>query len=179
MDQIPIQLTLADLEAAQRLHIRVASLRTLLYLVVFVVVVGAYFSWTLPQPSTSGLLVNLAIVTVVGIAILVGLTLISRWLGLPMRARRIFQQQKNLQRPYQLSWDSEAVQTASANGNSKMPWTEFLKWRESKQIFLLYRSDVLFQMYPKRYFTAEQIDEFRSLAKRNIAEVAGQKRKGN
>jgi hypothetical protein len=177
LDQIPIQLTLADLQAAQRLHIRAVSLRTLLYYALFLTVVGAFFSWSLPRHAPTDILAALVTVTLVGTAFLAALNLISRWFILPIRARRIFNQQKNLQRPYRVSWDAESVQTSSASGNSKIPWVDFLKWRESKQLFLLYRSDVLFQMYPKRCFTPEQIDEFRLLAKRNIAEIAGRKRK--
>ncbi len=179
MDQIPVQLTLADLQAAQRLHMRAASLRTLVYFAVFIAVVGAYFSWSAPRHTPTDMFAAFVTVGLVGTAFLAALNLLSRWIVLPIRARRIFQQQKNLQRPYRVSWDAEGVQTSSANGNSKIPWMEFLKWRESAQLFLLYRSDVLFQMYPKRCFTPAQVDDFRSLAKRNIAEIAGRKRKGN
>lgn len=150
-----------------------------MYYALFLAAVGAFFSWSVPRHTPTDILAAFVTVTLVGTALLAALNLLSRWLILPIRARRIFQQQKNLQRPYRVSWDAENVQTSSTSGSSKIPWADFLKWRESKQLFLLYRSDVLFQMYPKRYFTPEQVNEFRSLAKRNIAEVAGRKRKGN
>lgn len=71
---------------------------------------------------------------------------------LPRRARKQFAQQKNLQRPIEFSWDEQALHWASANGNGQMPWSDYVKRRQNERIVLLYLSDALFQMIPKRCF---------------------------
>lgn len=86
---------------------------------------------------------------------------ITRKLQLPRRARRLFAQQKNLQRPATFSWDGEGLAWSNANGSGKTAWTDYVKWRQNERLFLLYHSDVMFQMLPKRAFQgAEQLQSF-------------------
>ena len=119
----------------------------------------------------------LAALVVGAAALLVALLNGFRMLAvLPRRTRRIVQQQKNLHRPFDLWWDADTIFTKSANGDARIPWSDYLKWRENGRLFLLYRSDVLFQMFPKRAFPAAQIDEFRALARAKIAPAAGRRR---
>lgn len=101
--------------------------------------------------------------TVIGLMILL-LFVLNRFVVIPRRVRRIFRQQKNLQRPLEFGWDRETVWSSSEIGNTKRPWSDFTKWRELKGLFLLYHSDVMFQMIPKRSFpNPDAVDEFRQL----------------
>src|SRR5690349_139514 len=55
----------------------------------------------------------------------------------PWRARRIFRQQKNLQRPYELAWDSDGLLTRNEHGQYKHHWSDFIRWREGETLFVL------------------------------------------
>jgi hypothetical protein len=48
------------------------------------------------------------------------------------------------------------------NAQSLTPWADYRKWTENGELFLLYQSDRLFQMMPKRAFaSAEDMRELR------------------
>ena len=85
---------------------------------------------------------------------LIGYDAIRR-LWLPRSARRLFSQQKNLQRPIGFTWDRQGLGWISENGSGRIPWDDFIKWRQNERVVLLYHSDLLFQMLPKRAFTEE------------------------
>lgn len=80
---------------------------------------------------------------------------VARRLFLPWRARRLFAQQRSLQRPVQFTWDAEGLSWSSANGSGRTPWSDYVKWRQNEHILLLYHSDALFQMLPKRAFSSD------------------------
>jgi hypothetical protein len=82
----------------------------------------------------------------------------------PKRIRKIFLQQKLLQQSFSFAVTDEAVSSKAEYGQATLTWDIFRKWKESKDLFLLYQSDVLFHMMPKRCFSsAEDISRFRKL----------------
>jgi hypothetical protein len=76
----------------------------------------------------------------------------SRRFVLPRRARRIFAQQKNLQCPFEFRWDDDALLGVNERGSNRTPWSDYVKWAQDDRIILLYLSDAMFQMVPKRCF---------------------------
>jgi hypothetical protein len=173
-DPLEIRLSLDDLIAAYRVHARASLLRSLAIVTAAVTVGGL---WSVSKSLSVMTIANVFVVLALILAFGIGIGILSQRFAIPFRARRIYRQQKNLQRPYQLSWDDANVRTASAEGSAATPWNDFLKWREGKYTFLLYRSDMLFQMFPKRAFHDQtQIDEFRRLAQQHISARAGRKR---
>jgi hypothetical protein len=82
---------------------------------------------------------------------LAGVYLVRR-LGIPIKARRIFGQSPALQRPYQITWDDQALTTIHREGTGTFPWAEFHKARELDTQFLVFFSDPSFLMVPKRAF---------------------------
>jgi YcxB-like protein len=88
---------------------------------------------------------------------------IVRSFVLPRRARRRFAQQKSLHGEVQFDWDEDGLAWATERGSGKTPWGDYLKWREDDRFILLYQTDVLFQMVPKRAFAnAHEKDDFLS-----------------
>ena len=82
---------------------------------------------------------------------------------IPISAYRIFRQQKSLNLPFSIEASSEAFCSFNETGTIAMPWSHFVKWKESGKLFLLYHSDVLFNLVPKRFFQSDaQLNEFRS-----------------
>ena len=86
-------------------------------------------------------------------AFMVLFTAWMHFIGIPRGARRRFAQQKALARECKISWNDEKLTLDGDDVHAGIPWTDFLKWREDEQLFLLYSSRLLFRMIPKRYFS--------------------------
>lgn len=130
-----------------------------------VAIVTAALGWILwvqgYGPIAGGLLGGLIGGAITGSAI--------RYLYVPWKTRKVFRQQKSLQREFTLSWSEDCLLSEDANGQYKTAWADFTNWKEDAHIFLLYHSDIAFQMLPKRAFSnANVIAEFRSHIQRVI-----------
>ncbi len=75
---------------------------------------------------------------------------------LPYRWRKIYRQQKLLQKSFQYEFTADTFHTFSDYGNATLPWDKFHKWREGKNAFLVYQSDNLFHLIPKRIFESPE-----------------------
>jgi len=88
---------------------------------------------------------------------------------LPNRLRKLFKQQKDLHRPFTITVDEAGLQYINEMGEAKRLWNIFLKWKEDENILILYHSDLLFSMLPKRYLNNGSTQFIREqLAKNNI-----------
>jgi hypothetical protein len=52
---------------------------------------------------------------------------------------------------------------------AQLKWGNFIRFLESDDIFMLFHSDLIFNILPKRAFAADEIDQFRELLRRKIA----------
>jgi hypothetical protein len=86
-------------------------------------------------------------------------------------ARTQFKQSKKLSVPFELEFTDESYRTRADWGSSEMKYTEFHKWRFNETVILLYHSDKLFQMIPRRAFPS---DDDRNRVLENIRNKAGQ-----
>jgi hypothetical protein len=87
-----------------------------------------------------------------GVGALLGEFILDRWL-LPRRAYKLHQQHRDFAHPFTYSWTSDAIEARGISGQSHRPWTTYHKVRENEQLVLLYHSDNLFEMFPKRWFS--------------------------
>lgn len=92
-------------------------------------------------------------------------SLIGHWVDhryrIPKKVARLYRQYKGLDHPISISWDAEALEGRSEQGRGRTPWRDFAKVRENEQVLLLYVTDQLWHIYPKRAFSGAQLDEFR------------------
>ena len=89
---------------------------------------------------------------------------IGRRVSIAGGAKRRYRQQRGLQRPYTVSWTSDAITFASEQGASTIPWADFHNLRETDNLFLLFLSDANFLIVPKRAFPdALLLDAFRDV----------------
>ena len=101
-----------------------------------------------------------------GVGGLIGEFIQSRFL-LPRKAEKIYNQQAALRANYTYSWDKDGVSVSSETVQAKRPWSDYIKALESKDLLLLYHSDIMFEIFPKSWFAnPEQANEFRALATR-------------
>lgn len=132
-------------------------------LVVLVLMAIAYFGWQ----AAHGVVAVGALGGVIGG--IIGFVVV-RFFYMPWKAKRVFRQQKSLQYPFEFAWDGESFITRNEKGNSNTPWSDYTKWRENQQMFLLYHSDVMFQMVPKRAFPDDtSVDEFRRALQQTVS----------
>jgi hypothetical protein len=94
---------------------------------------------------------------------------IVRYGYMPWKTKRVFRQQKSLQHEFVLSWTADGVHTKNAKGEYSSAWSDFVGWRENDRLFLLYISDIMFYMIPKRAFSSELLlGEFRAHLTKSI-----------
>ncbi|MBD2310405.1 YcxB family protein [Desertifilum sp. FACHB-1129] len=73
----------------------------------------------------------------------------------PWQARRIFSQQKSLQGEFEIIIFPERIEVTSAQGNLRMPLADFHKYKVSKDMILLYHSQAMFNLFPRRFFASD------------------------
>jgi YcxB-like protein len=75
---------------------------------------------------------------------------------LPWNVRRIFSQQQTLRGEYETVISPEVIETTSKYGTTKIPLSDFHKYKVGKDLILLYQSQSLFHMFPRRFFVSEE-----------------------
>ena len=86
-----------------------------------------------------------------------------RW-RVPVAARRIYRQQRGLRQEVTLAWTREELAIQTALGQARLPWADYIRWREDRNIVLLFQSDAIFQMLPKRVLSPAALGELRACA---------------
>ena len=81
--------------------------------------------------------------------------------------KKIFAQQKELHLPFKIQISETGVYFENSLSQTTRPWNMFTKWKEDQKIMVLYHSDLMFSMLPKRLLTTEIIDFVREQLKKN------------
>jgi hypothetical protein len=97
-----------------------------------------------------------------------GFPILNRYVLQPNRARKNFAQQKELSLPFEVEFTEAGLNFSNDLGNSTRPWTYFTKWKENEEIMLLYQSNALVTMIPKRLFAdPQQIETVQAFLEKN------------
>jgi hypothetical protein len=97
------------------------------------------------------------------ILFIIALALFYRYGLLPWRVRRIFRQQRELSMPYEVEVTEAGLNVSNELGNALRPWQDFTKWKENQELLLLYHSDMMFTILPRRFF--EEMGEMEAIKK--------------
>ena len=164
---VSLTLTAEDYVAANRLHF-LKCLRSRSAFVAFAMLVAAYLIWMaiarIDQWGTTGVVALNAC-----FAAVVVLTMANYFLLIPITTRRTYRNHKALHHPYTFSWSETGLTVTSTSGEWQVAWSDYLKWHEDAQVFVLYQAPRLFNMLPKRALTPEQIVDIRQCAARILA----------
>jgi hypothetical protein len=169
MHQIEGQYTLEDYRRAIALNARKGSFARLISTAVSVL-----FGLLLLGATVLVILGRIApeffLPMVVFFAVYLGMT----YLYIPYQVKRVFHQQRELQKPFSMTFDVAGAVFRNEYGEAKIPWRDLVKWCEDEHLILLYHSDILFRMLPKRMITDPAVQEYiRSrLAEHNIPPAA-------
>jgi hypothetical protein len=104
-------------------------------------------------------------ITMLGFLVYLG-TYFLLWL--PYQARRAFGQQKAASLPFQATVSEEGLRLENQLGTGLLPWAHVYKWREGRDLFLVYFSGALYYVIPKRFFgSPQQVADFRAALERH------------
>jgi hypothetical protein len=83
---------------------------------------------------------------------------------LPCRLARTYRQQKLLQDELLVEISDTHLTTKSQHGQGALPWEVFHRWKMANDLVLVYQSDVLFHIFPRRAFSSsEEFQNFQTL----------------
>jgi hypothetical protein len=96
--------------------------------------------------------------------LLIGLCpILIRYVLLPIQVKNIFRAQKEWNSPFEYEFTETHLMLNTLYNRNSFPFTEIVKWKENKQVCLLYYTFNCFYVIPKRFFTdPQQIDTLRS-----------------
>ncbi len=153
-----------DYLQAQKLHMKMKQHGSIL----IPIMIGLTFIWFIFAYMIRGDNFSLGVILLVEVA--VGLYLFYRYLYLPWSLRRQYNQQKSLQLACSYELVEDGIRVSNEFGNYLTPWDHFRKYREDKKLMMLYKTDLVFMLFPKRVFEdPTQLDEFRRmLVEKNI-----------
>ena len=164
---LTVHITAKDYLKANYLHLRPRPfLKFLIFISAILVVIVLFISFA--AFSSKGRSLVLPITMAVCVAYLP----IFLFIILPFRSRKIYLQQKLMQLPCDFSFDESSMQAKSGVGTSSICWDMLHKWKENKDLILVYQSDAIFHMFPKRCFASESdINEFRSILIKHLGKA--------
>jgi hypothetical protein len=148
MSSIKVELTAEEYVAAFQYQsgFKVPPTGSFYFLLALCIVAAIFGSFTLAQrgaPAFFG----------IGPAALFAGILLFGYILLPRRARVLYNQQRELHEPMQIEITPDTIRFHSSFGSSTRPWGSFLKWAETPHNFLLYQSDALLNVIPKKALT--------------------------
>jgi len=160
---------LADLKAAQNLHampgrrtwvgiIILMGLFVLLMLGAIVLAFTGSMSWWLVAYPI----------------FIVGFVALYWFVLRPAQITRVYKQHKELSSSFEMELTDEGYGIKNSYGTGKIPWKDFAKWKADKNIILLYRTDNMFNMVPKRLLQDDSQTQYilDQLEKNNVKEAS-------
>ncbi|GGF71944.1 hypothetical protein GCM10007301_34610 [Azorhizobium oxalatiphilum] len=84
-------------------------------------------------------------------------------------ARKLYAQQKTLQRPFDVSWTDDELRTTSEDGNWRLRWSDFREVKANDKVILFFESDYMMRIIPRRHLTSAQQADLLACAGRTAA----------
>lgn len=153
---LPAQYTYRDYLAALRLH-RTSWFGTLFWLAYAGFVLWRQFLSPDAHPSWDPKTFAIAILLFALLCLIQDLLL-----------RRRFQEDPTLQNLRSIEITHEGFTLHTDRLPVTYLWKDFTKVRRDKAVTLVYRKDVLYQIFPRRWFTDEQYAEFETILKASL-----------
>jgi hypothetical protein len=164
------QLQWTDYLNSQLLHMQPDPVRRIMYYGVYSFLVFALVS-SLYLVATGQH--NIQFSYMLPFFIFVAIYPLYRYVYLPNQVKKIFAQQKELSSPFEIEFTDTEMIMSNEFGNSTRPWKNFIKRKENNELIIMYLSDVMYIIIPKRIFTdSQQIETIKSYLEKNKVPVA-------
>lgn len=154
-----IKYTSEDLQLSYNIHyIKNFPFRSrmVMYLGVFIVVVGILLFALTFNSSTSSITLSLFYVFF-GVA-----TLIYYFWSKLTLGKRMFKKITELKYPFDIEFSTEGAIIKGKNISSELKWEHYEKAIITKEIILLYPNSMRFNFFPKKYFTDQEYEQISS-----------------
>lgn len=162
--KIRCQIEPADYVRAQYLHLRPRPL--IKWLGIFLVALFLLVSLQQIFIPADGKISALPFILLAVLAYLV----ITYGVWLPYRTKKIYKQQKTLQEPYDSELTDDEFISTNSIGAARIKWRDFHKYKVGRDMILLYQSDLIFHMFPRRWFGEGEYDRFLAILKSSLGE---------
>lgn len=167
MIEVTGKLLSSDYVAAQYLHLRPRLAFKILGSLIILAMLWAIW-YTISKAGLSGL----ELMDYLFFGAIIYLLFFFIWF-IPWKGRKIYRQQKSLQRESRHRFNDAGLEAENELGHATIPWTDYVKWKENDKIFLLYVSDPMFHMIPKRLFSdPRDVENLRGLLQTHIGKSA-------
>ena len=93
-------------------------------------------------------------------------------LFLPWWWRRAYAQQKTLHAPFEYRFSGTHFRMESSFGNAELPWDIFRNWRSGKHLILIYQTDKLVHLIPRRLLAASDAEKLEGLLLERLGRAA-------
>lgn len=111
---------------------------------------------------------------------LVGAIVVGLFLTFSLRLQvwLSFRRDTRLQDQFEAEISEHGIDVSSSRADSKFDWSAFVRYAETKNLFMVYQAPQVFNVFPKRAFAAEEVEAFRGLLDQKLgaASVAYRKR---
>lgn len=97
--------------------------------------------------------------------------------GLRLRVLRSFRRDHRLQQHFEAVVSESGIDVSGPTGSSKSTWDAFIRYVESKNLFLLYQAPHAFSVFPKRAFAPGDEESFRGLLNDRLGAASAAHRK--
>lgn len=166
MIRLRCRLSLEDCLKAQFVHIRPSP--AFKFFAIFLLILGliVFGGAALSSGSLSRTLIDFF-----PILLVILLYFLFVFVFVPLNTRQVFSQQKNLQSEYEVFIYPEVIEASSEHGTMRMHLSDFYKYRAEKDLVLLYQSQMLFIIFPRRCFASEvEFNTFISYLQANLGQ---------
>jgi hypothetical protein len=100
---------------------------------------------------------------------LVGFYFLYCGFGLRRYFRRLYRKDQRFKHDFTAEISDQGIQITTPFSEGLLKWNGFIRFLESKDIFMIFMAQWNFVILPKRSFGPGEADEFRALLRRNIA----------
>lgn len=152
--------SLEDYVEANRLHKRAKGSGLIAKILLLIILVAGSLDLIIDS------FVNQTWVLLIGPLALIGAVLLY-YLYIPYQAKKIYQQQKTIQMPFTITISNEGLHVKNQFGEGNYPWNIFSNWKEGDNLILLFHSDLMFTILPKRYLNEGAIQLIHERLKSN------------
>lgn len=102
-----------------------------------------------------------------GAIIAIGLSLVFL---LRLQTWLLFRQNNKLQEQFDAIISNDGIEISIPTAKTDYGWNGFIRYSETKNLFLVYQSKQVFNIFPKRAFAAGEADEFRRLLEQKLGD---------
>lgn len=86
----------------------------------------------------------------------------------PFQASRTYKASPLLARPTAVEISEECVRFNNGDGEARVPWEDFIRWKANKRLLLLYTAPSAYAILPLDFFTEDECEQVLAIAEAKL-----------